>query len=163
MPNSAYATVTHLNLAGVSFGIFNEFVHVVIGCFLGHDQCCGSCNRCANSCIILIGVLAFALVREHSQLYGYHAEGVAVGLSVSSFYHAGNTAAIGLVHGHKFGALQLFFHKLDEAASRGIGAATGSLRNDYRNIAVGRISSLFAVAAAASQHNCHSQHGHEYN
>ena len=163
MPNSTNTAVTHLNFTRVSFSVFYKFINTIIGSFLGHNQSCRSCNRCANSCIILIGVLAFTLMREHSQLYGYHTQGMAISLSISSFHHTGYTAAIGLVNRNKFRALQLFFHELDKAASRGIGTATWSLRDNYRNIAISGISSLFAVTTAACQHNCHSQHGHEYN
>ena len=163
MPDSADTGVTHLHLAGVCLSEGYEFIYIIIRSILRHNQSCRSCNRSADSCIILIGVFTFALMREHSQLNGNHAQSMAVGFSVSQLYHAGYTAAIGFVYGNKFAALQLFFHELDQTSGRDIGTAARSLRNNYGNISVCRISCFFAVAAAAGKHNSHGQHSHQHN
>ena len=163
MPDSADTGVTHFHLAGVCLSEGYEFIYIIIRSILRHNQSCRSCNRSADSCIILIGVFAFALMREHSQLNGNHTQSMTIGFSVSQLYHAGYTAAIGFVYGNKFAALQLFFHELNQASGRDIGTAARSLRNNYGNISVCRISCFFAVAAATGKHNSHGQHSHQHN
>ena len=150
-----------MNFARVSFCMSYKFVNTVEGSFFSYNQSCRCSDRCANCRVVSVGVFAFALMGEHCQFNGYHAEGMTIGFSISSFNHTSYAATIGFVYGNKFAASQFFLNELDNATSRGISTATGSFRNNYGDVAVSRISSFFSVAAAACNHYCHSQQCHQ--